>query len=199
VSDPNVTEWISAITSALSTLGLFGGFIFAYWQLTTWKTEARARRRSEVAEEMIVAANNASDALRMLRSPIDRIPREHAGDKLYAYSKRYERLIEQNELFETLRLAQVRCKALLGIPKIDDAVDELFAVRGKIATALEILAEYAEESLDDQNTRDMVKEMRGNLYGSYGAIDALGVRQLEAVTIIEKQLTPIARFEAVAS
>ncbi|MEM7210527.1 MAG: hypothetical protein AAF479_01340 [Pseudomonadota bacterium] len=56
---------------------------------------------------------------------------------MYVYEKRYEMLLEQNNLFEKLRESQIRAKAILNDKEINRLIDELFSLRIDIKLAIE--------------------------------------------------------------
>ena len=195
MSDPSITDWISAVTGVVGTAGLFVGFFFAWKQLAAWKHEARETKRAFIAEDLIVAANNCSDSLKTLRSPIDTVPIEKIHDKNFALQRRFDRVVAQNDLFRTLRQTQIKASFVLQNSIVEKAVDELFKVRNKVLSGIELLADYTDATGLSQSEKDLIGDTRRDVFGSYGQIDALGQMQLNAVQVIQEQLGPLARFD----
>ncbi|MBL1436766.1 MAG: hypothetical protein COB08_011295 [Rhodobacteraceae bacterium] len=117
----------------------------AFKQLEAWRVEKRAIRRSEIAEELIIAAYNASDFLKSVRSPFDSIPKDKASDKLFPLQRRYEQFSKHSDLFERLRQAQFRSIAIIGNEDVDSAVNILFSIRGEIISTIEIYTDYVRD------------------------------------------------------
>lgn len=198
MSDPSITDWINSLAAAVGAGAVVVGLFGAKWTLDANRRSARELRRSQVAEELIALAHNADDALKDIRNPFDSIPKDKAGDKLYGYQKRYDRMASYNDLFKALREAQIRVRAVIGDPDIDAAVEALFKARHRVAIALEQLAEYIRDEVDqsDKDIRDLVKKWRTEVYGSYSERDELGQQIISAVNTIEQTLNPVARLEA---
>ncbi|NIZ60968.1 hypothetical protein DL239_08270 [Sedimentitalea sp. CY04] len=193
--------WVGPVASVLGDLGTFVigiSVIAAFRQLSLWRTEARELRRSTVAEELVALAHNADDALRDIRNPMDSIPKDKIGDRIYPYQRRYERIAKYNELFKDLRNAQIRVRAVIGNENVDQAVEELFKVRNRVAISIELLADYArsENSERSQEDRNHKMKLKRDLYGSLSKEDELGQKISSSVKTIEEQLNPISRLEA---
>ncbi len=50
-SEPSLTDWISAGAAIVSTIAVIWALFYARRQVYVWRTEARQRRRAEVAED----------------------------------------------------------------------------------------------------------------------------------------------------
>ncbi|MCB2144357.1 MAG: hypothetical protein KDE02_16810 [Rhodobacteraceae bacterium] len=198
MSEATIPDWINAIAAAVGAIAVIVGLFGAKSTLDANRRSARELRRSQVAEELLALAHNVDDALRDIRNPFDSIPKDKAGDRFYGYQKRYERVANYNDLFKALRDAQIRVRAVIGDQEIDHAVETLFKARHRVAAAIEGLAEYARDDVDqsDPEIRTLLKEWRTELYGSYSARDEFGKEILAAVKTIENGLNPVARLEA---
>lgn len=195
MNSPSITDWISAISGFVGAVGILVGFLFAKWQINAWRSEARDKRRSEVAEELILAVHNVDDALRSIRSPFDRVPADKANDKTYTYQTRYKRVVDQIETFQKLRQANIRADAVLGNHEVDEAVKSLFDVRSRVIVAIEMLADEVGDLDPSPEGKKLRSELRSDMFGSYGDRDSLGKMQEVAVKTVTEQLSPIARLE----
>lgn len=197
ITSSDIWEGINGIAQLSMAVAVGLGVYVAHRQLTAWRLERRDVRRSQVAEELIAICLNVDDAFKEIRNPISSIPIEKAQDKLYHFQQRYERIVKHNELFRELRNAQIRARAVIGEKQVDEAVEELFSARAKVATAIEILADYAREgeTPHDHSTREHIKDLRSSITSAGGESDLLGKKIRAAVQSVEEQLTPIARLE----
>ncbi|MCK0171338.1 hypothetical protein MWU53_09745 [Aliiroseovarius sp. S1123] len=197
MSDPSIPDWINAIAAAVGAVAVVVGLFGANSKLNEARRTARQLRRSEVAEELVALAHNVDDALRDIRNPMDSIPKDKAGDKLYAYQRRYERIVKYNDLFKSLRDAQIRVRAVIGDKEVDGAVELLFKARQRVAIAIELLADYIRDDVGARTLeeRDHKIKLRHDMYGSFSDRDELGQSVADAVQLIERHLNPIARLE----
>lgn len=197
---PIICDWtpekVSALSSVVTALVVVVGLHIAAKQLTAWRIEKRSVRRSEVAEELIALAFKVHDAMQHMRMRIDSIPRDKANDRMFRWNKRYERVVSYNDLFNSLRDAQIRVKAVLGIEAVDQAVDSLISARSKIAIAIEVLAEMESQDVNVPRERNLELELRKDVFGHFSKDDELGQKILTALSTIENELSPIARLEA---
>lgn len=194
----SLPDWINAISVAVGSLAVCIGLVGAKLQIERSRKDARAIRRSEVAEELISLSHTALDSLRQLRSPMDSIPREKLKDKVYPYQTRYERVVASNDLFKKLRDAQIRVRAVIGDAEVDKAVDSFFNARNAVAISLQHLAEEAnrDEPLQDASDRDWKRKLRSDVYGLFNESDELGNGVVMSLKTIEEKLNPIARLES---
>ncbi len=153
------------------------------------------RKRAEVAEQLLAASLTVSDELKSLRSPFDSIPQDKLGDKFYLYKKRYQRIMDRQEVFAALREAQVRAEAVFDIEEITTAVDKLFEVRQKTLIAIEMLSTERDLAREDDDERAMYRRLRKDMYGSYTQEhDPVGMSQLEAISSLKSVLKPAIQF-----
>lgn len=195
--EPSITDWISAVSSIGSTAAVIVGLIFAYRQIGIWKTEARNRRCAEVAEDLIAAARNAEDVIRSLRSPMSSIPMSEIKNKAYIYEERLKRISERNSVFENLRHAQIRAKAVLSDSETDDAIEEIYRVRMDLISALDINAEYFRDpgTIEDDD-QEIIKTNRKMVFGRFNESDLLHVNLTSCMDRLDRTLGPVIRLES---
>lgn len=198
MSAATLPDWINAIAALFGAAAVWIGLLGAKSTIDENRRSVRELRRSEVAEELIALAFNADDALKDMRNPFSSVPLEKAADKQYPYEQRYKTVVKYNELFKSMREAQIRLRAVIGNQTVDDAVDTLFKARARVATAIEFLADMERDDYGsiDQEDREEAKKLRKDLYGSFGSRDQFGQEILAAIKKIEDVLSPIARLEA---
>ncbi|MBQ4826207.1 hypothetical protein J4729_16850 [Leisingera sp. HS039] len=170
------------------------GVWVAYRQLGAWRSEAQAKRKSDVAEEVISAANEADSALRFIRSPWSSIPPSGLDGKGWQWRERLERIDQRKPDFARLRKAQVRFRAFVGDREVDEAVEKLFSIRQEVWAAVSTLVSGTETDGDKELVQFYVG-LKKKVSGSYGEQDALGSQQIEALAVIERKLYPVVRFE----
>ena len=193
------TDWISAISAGISAVAVLVGLIYAYRQLSTWKSEAIHRRRAEVAEDVLAAAHSAVDILNSLRSPMSMVPAEEVDNKTFVIEQKGKRLAEANSVFETLRHSQIRAKAVINNDDVDSAVDDLFSARRDFSLGLQILAEYAHDGrreLPDDEKAIFVGARR-NVFGLTNDEDLLNVSMETALGTLNDHLQPIVQMTAI--
>lgn len=198
MTEPTIPDWINAIAAATGALAVVLGLFGAKNSIDENRKAARELRKSEVAEELIAIAFNVEDALKDIRNPLSSIPQEKLKDKRYPYQKRYERIVSYNELFRRLRDAQIRARAVVNDSKVDESVEALFSARSRVAIAVEILADYAEEGSSElaQDEKDHRKSLKKDMYGSFSERDELGSKITSAIACIEQRLGPVARLNS---
>lgn len=190
------TDWISSIADALSALGVIGGFWFANRQLSNWRQEGIGRKQSEVAEQAIVAAQEASEALRYMRAVFRRLPgitfsmTEDERNRV-SIQDHERRVSEVFKSFNSLAAARVRVDALIGDLEASTAIEGLFDVRHIAVSALQ-----ETYNLDPTHPadRELVPQCRKLAFGSYDENDELGKRQLKYLQTIKDRLGPVARM-----
>jgi hypothetical protein len=141
----SIAEVVAAVAQLGSALAIGAGVWVAHSQLNAWRQERLGIRRSEVAEELLLASMRAEDALRDIRHQLDSIPMDKLGDKVFPYQQRYDRLVSYNQTFRSLRDAQIKARAVFNDEEVDQAVETLLLARSKVAIAIEILADYARD------------------------------------------------------
>ena len=195
-TEPFVTDWIAAVSAFVSAVAVVLALLYARKEISAWRNEARGRRRAQVAEDVLAAAHNADDVIRSLRSPMDSVPVEKIKDRTYTYKRRYERMVERGEIFEALRYAQIRAKAVLRDDRVDAAIEKIFRVRMDFMFALEDAVDSVTGEQDlDPNDREFLQEQRKMIFGRFNENDELHVTLTDALNELDKILGPVARFE----
>lgn len=104
-------------------------------------------------------------------------------------------MAERSPVFETLRHAQIRAKAVLGNARADDAVEAIYKARGDFMFALEILAEIAREENPLPEQRQEMKQYRPVVFGRFNEKDELNRSLEKALASLEDELSPDIRLE----
>ncbi len=140
-------------------------------------------------------SQEVSEKLRVLRSPFYQTPVDKKDDKTWLYQARLNRFQEDTEIFERLRNANLRASAILDNKELDEAVSVLLEVRHKTMLAISTLASRSEyRDNESPDTRDFYEGLDGDAWGIYdGRYDPLGMKQLEALKLIESNLRPFIR------
>jgi len=189
--------WLPGVASILGDLGTFlvgVGVLAAFRQLSVWRSQAKALARAESAKQCLIAASEVDDALRFIRNPFDSIPKEQAQEPGITYKRRNKRVIDSADAFEQLRKAQIDHDIVLGLPAVTEAIDVLFRIRSDVLLAIEFLYEEIGNLDTDSETRELKKNWRRQMSGSYSERDDFGRQQVEAVRTIRKELSSIARL-----
>ncbi|WP_157935983.1 hypothetical protein [Paracoccus zhejiangensis] len=199
-SHPTTAEILAVFSNTsqlISSFAVIAGVVIAYQQLTSWRDQRQATRRSEVAEEAILFANRVSDELKRIRNPLDSIPIEEKDNKLFGVERRYRWLVEANELFAEARVVQIKLKAVLGDDQLDRDYDELLKIRNSVAASIQVYADLVREPPDqhDPALRQLQLESRRVIWGHYGDNDELGSKQLAALKNIEDALLGYVRMQ----
>ncbi len=192
-----ITDWISAGSSVVSTVLVMVGLLLAYKQIGIWKEEARHRRRAESAEGLLAAACSAVDVMDSVRSPLSSIPKEELNNKGYVFIQKSNRLNERGSIFENLRHAQVRARAVLQNNDVDTAVDKLLEARKDFFVALETAMSYVDTGPHGLDAEDaaLLKDAKKKIYGRYNNEDELHNLMHNALKDLDQQLGPIIRIE----
>lgn len=188
--------WVAPLASILANFGTFIvglGIIAAFLQLTAWRREAVSRHKAEAAKNCLVAVYNADDTLRHIRNPFDRIPVEEVSDRSAHYRRRYNRIVERNDVFTELRKAQIDTEVVIGNDSVSEALRRLFRIRQDVALAVEFLSDSENDT--DPESRVLKRKWRGQMSGTYGPDDEFGQQQIQAVETVKSHLLRIARFE----
>lgn len=193
---PLVTDWITAVASFLSAIGLIVGIVVAFKQLNIWKSEAKTNRKREVAEELLLSANKAMDVLRQARHLMDRVPPEKADDRKFTYERRMKILAEANPIFESLRYAQIRAASVLQDTELENAAKSIVQSRVELFVELELIVENLDNPApDDEEFRKMLTEARRTVFGTWSERDTFGSKLLADLKLIELRTGPFVRME----
>ena len=192
---PMVTEWISALSSFVSALAVVGGVFFASRQLDSWRNQSQQTRSRELAEEIWANAHKILDAFYMLRNPLSQVPISEVKNRTYIYERRLSLLREKDVLFDGMRELQIRAKSILREPKVDNAIDAMFAARAELVYNLEEIIELQADVKDlDADSRTILVEARKIAFGRFDTKDEFGTRLNEKLSILEALLGPVTRL-----
>lgn len=181
------------------TFSVSAGVWVAYRQLHAWRDQKHVSRASDVATELLVSIEEASDQLRALRTPFDTIPQDKLQDPVYKYQKRLDQFKEAAGVFQKLRVAQHRANAVIDSPEIDEGVNALLEVRNTSIIAIHMLAERDQENrkFEDGPTNEMYQRCEKEMYGSYTEKhDPLGMKQLAWVEDLRRLLKPFIKVQS---
>ena len=190
-------EWITAIATATGAGAVIAGIIIANNKVNESLETTQKTRRSEIAINLIVLAHRIRSAINDIRRSFEgNITEEQADDKIYMYTKRYERVTGYNALFEELREKQIYAHIIIDCNEIEEAVEGLFDARDQVLFALlsvlmQLEALPAKERHDfeiDESKRVIIYDINPN--------NSVITKQInDAVQTIETKLSSIARME----
>lgn len=171
------------------------GVCVAYRQLGEWKRETKSKRSAEIAEELIARVYAASDAIDLIRTPVERVE-ESDDSRLSVMNQKLERIQKFIPEFDNLRRSQVLARALVDSQKVNDAVEEIFDVRQEVYAAIETLQATHRDGAEPDIDKDFAWKLEMKMYATKGKHDELWPRQQAAIKTIESELYPIVRMEA---
>lgn len=118
-------------------------------------------------------------------------------NKAYIYEERLKRISERNSVFENLRHAQIRAKAVLSDSETDDAIEEIYRVRMDLISALDINAEYFRDpgTIEDDD-QEIIKTNRKMVFGRFNESDLLHVNLTSCMDRLDRTLGPVIRLES---
>jgi hypothetical protein len=195
---PNIIEWLSSVSSIVSSVAVLVGLLIAWKQLGVWKRQVMHQKRAEAAETLLATAFEVVDVMKSVRSRLATIPRDEANSKTYILKQRVNQLNAANEIFQSLRMAQIRSKMLFQNNAIDQAVDELFKSRIDFLNNIDLLFEFADDKSADlkPDDRELLIEARRVVYGSCDLNDQLHQKLVKALSELESALGPHIRLDA---
>ena len=194
VNTPTITEWITAISGAISALAVIVGLIAAFRQLNSWKNQEKSKARSENAKKVMVAALSIGDVLESVRHPFSSIPKAELKNKYYDFERRLKLLQDNYATFNELRLAQFEARLLAFDSKIDLAIVEFFKIRNEFHNAVWLMSDYLEIKPSSPEELQMLKESREILYATGGDKDSIKKRIDTSTSVLESLLGPIIRL-----
>lgn len=172
---------------------------FAVRSLNAWRDQTIGRRKFEVAEEIIVAAFKAQDALEWIRSPLGwsgeakdrpKIPGETEGEarQRETYYIPIARIKERSEEFA--ELARVLHLARAHFPDAVRSIQELFNIRREINVDAQMLGEMVGEEITDNDTKELRIKMRRTIWGTGGKQDEIAPRIQNAIEMVDEVCGP---------
>ncbi|WP_155886770.1 hypothetical protein [Actibacterium atlanticum] len=184
------------------------GVCVAYVQLSQWKREKIAVKRSELGEDLVSVATDLIGKVSIIRSPFGYGPPEgEEDDGTYDYRRRLRELAELDDEFAKLRQLKIRSKAWIGDDSLAEAIDAFFDARGKLIVGIngkirEIrgASRYGLEYTEG----DAARSERYDLYVWEGAdvptegepVDPILTLLNPALDEIERKMIPLIRLEA---
>ena len=194
IAEPSWPDWISAIASLVSAIAVVVGAYLGLQQISVWRTQSLQQKRASLAEDILSLAHEIDDVMRLVRSPFESIPLEKKDDKYYILDARFSRLSERNEVFDKMRKTQVRAKFILRDTEVEKAIDKLFQARRNFNVALEMLALYARDPPQSDESKDIYLQSRRTLYGTFSDDDELHTSIQVALATLELRLGPTVRL-----
>ena len=175
-------DWSPVFANAAVIFGVF----VAYNQLTVWRSEHIAKRKAEVAQEVLAATYDVIRSLQSIRALLP-VESRSVGDRSDAiWNEKWRRIKVHKEEFDRLLNAQVSLDALIGNSKASKAIKVLLDAPLKIGNALNILG----------------PEMNGDEYPveydmvwAAGAGDTLSGEISDALETVKNELFPVIRME----
>lgn len=192
--------WLTAVIPiGLALLSWFLG-------LWAWRYQTRGKRRTELAEEALLAFAHAADAVKAIRSPatwsheqeaVRKELGEPADKKLpgEVYRVTLWRIGENRDKFATLRKVQLLCKYHFG-EHAARPFDELHAQVHRVALAANMAASTAKD--DPENLVSLRREMKWEaaIWEGYERPDDVAEKVDAAQRELEAILTPHLRADA---
>lgn len=161
--DCSITDWISALSSAVQAVAVLLGLWIAYLGLDQWKRQSVWTKNSELAEEVMLAANAFRDSIARVRSPIgysgegtsrtkDQNEIEEVEKHLNYKFIPFERLGKERAAFTRLFDADARCR--VRFPKAGPCLDALRKAFIDVRSAAQVRMELAEQDPYDRTGGD---------------------------------------------
>ena len=190
-------EWITAIATAAGAGAVIWGIIVANNTLNPSLEARRGTRRAQVAEDLIITAHKIRSAINDIRRSFEgNITEEQADDEIYMYTKRYERLIGYNTLFEELREKQAYARIIIDCNEVEEAVEGLFDARDQVSFALiSVLMQLRALPLKERLDFEIPQSKRVIIYDIDPNNSRINKQINDAIKTIEIKLSPIARIE----
>ncbi len=157
------------------------------------------RRRIEIAEETIVAAYRAMEALQWIRNPMSfgdeasdrpKFAGESADDARLrdTYFVAFKRMKETSDDFVALGKMKTLCRVYFGT-EVEDAIQELFRIRHEVSVAARMLT----NSVGGQRLRgadDLGQKMQARIWADENEEDELTPRLDAAIRKISEVCEP---------
>ncbi len=194
IDHPTLTEWISAIASSISAIGVLIGLCIASFQLTSWRVQEKSKRKAEVAEKIMLSAFAIEDIMETARHPFYSIPQSEINNRRYGYEMREKILRDNSSIFNELRLVQFKAR-LLGFEKrIEDAIEQVFSVRSDFLNAIWELSDLTDQVQKSDEERNLEVEKRRMVFSRGTNGDEFGNRLKNTIAVLETLLGPIIRL-----
>jgi hypothetical protein len=175
-------QYISVIAIIIQAAAIGVTAYFASRSLRAWRAQLVGKRRFEIAEDTLVAAYKARDAIVWIRNPavwsnekIDRPaePGETEGQKQMrdTYFVHLKRIKDTADEFSQLGKMRQLCKVFFG-DEAASAIDVFFEVRNDVALAANMLIDQVGEPIPKES-REFFAELKMKIWGTGGPKDEL--------------------------
>jgi hypothetical protein len=189
---PLITDWISSASNLLSAMFVGVGLAVAWFQLGSWRDQAKTLKKVDLAETILSTSFEILDVMASARNPFSSIPMEKAKDPRYIYQRRMQFIQDNAGLYATLRKSQIRARIFVFDGRINTAIESIFDVRRDFWNAADMLVEYAVEKPATSEESNMLKEARTVLFAR-SKDDKTQKRLDDAVAVLETLLGEIVR------
>jgi hypothetical protein len=194
-------DFLRYAPSILQAVSITVTALFAIAGLRAWKRQIIGKRRIEVAEEALLAAYKARNAMSYVRNPASfggegaTRPRREGEDQGIAMARDaefapLERLQKANADFAELEKTRLLCEVHFG-PEAAEPFNAILESRNAVWIAASTLVGYTEHQRELQ--AQWIQRLRRDIWESYGAPDtkdAIAEKVTEAVKKIEGLCRP---------
>jgi hypothetical protein len=174
------------IPSIIQAVSVAATAYFASRSLNAWRNQLIGKRKFEVAEDTIVAAYKARDALDWIRNPgvwssetIDRPTQEFETESEKRLRDTFfvpiKRIKDTSEDFAQLGKMRHLCQAHFG-DEASSAIDEFFKIRNAVSIAANMLIEHVGEPSGDDSNKKFYADLRWEIWGTGSDKDKLKPR-----------------------
>jgi len=184
----------------------FGGLVALFVGLIGWRVQLIGKRRTELAEEALLAFAHAVDAVRTIRSPAQwssetvalrkeqgRDPDKGGPREKYAIALRRLRL--NQDRFAAMRRLQLLCRYHFG-EAAGKAFDDIHAALGDVAAAANMGVNTPPEDIDSEEGRRMRRQWQATIWAGLARPDLIADKVDAAQRALESVLTPHLRADA---
>lgn len=184
----------------------FGGLVALFVGLIGWRVQLIGKRRTELAEEALLAFAHAVDALRAIRSPISwpgeavalrkelgRDPDKQGPGEHYAITLRRLRL--NQDQFAAMRRPHLLCRYHFE-EAAGKAFDDILAAVREVAAAADTGFNTPPRDNDTEDMRQKHKQWRATISAGRTRPDTIADKVDAAQRALESVLTPHLRADA---
>lgn len=187
--------------------GLISGLVALFVALVGWRVQLIGKRRTEIAEEALLAFARAAEGLRMVRQPIvlagemaafreevkqvadKRLPGEDFRIALWRLAKQSDRFAECNKV-------QLLCKYHFG-QSASDAFESLYQARHRVWVAGHMGASARSDNWQEiPENRQLIAKWERVIWQGAGEPDEIETMLSAAEAQLEAELTPHLRADA---
>jgi hypothetical protein len=179
-------EFWKIIPSVIQAGSVAATAYFASRSLQAWRNQLIGKRKFEVAEDTIVAAYKALDALKWIRNPgvwsgekIDRPTQQFETDDQKRLRDTFfvpiQRIKDTSEDFAQLGKMRYLCQAHFG-DEASSAIDEFFKIRDEVSISANTLIEHVGEPSSNEDNKKFYANLRWDIWGTGNDKDKLKPR-----------------------